>query len=98
MDAKFSRRWENLLVLQKRLKSEFSMCKYCAVNNVFLECFLVISDVLFLFEVNKENRAAGVLENHAEGEKYTEHSLRKFVRNKSPEIMPNLNSFFTSPK
>ncbi|KAI3848890.1 hypothetical protein MKW98_005871 [Papaver atlanticum] len=48
--------------------------------------------------VNKENRAAGVLENHAEGEKYTEHSLRKWVRNKSPEIMPNLNNFFTSPK
>ncbi|KAD6796023.1 hypothetical protein E3N88_06919 [Mikania micrantha] len=31
-------------------------------------------------------------------EKYAEHSLRKFVRNKSPEIMPNLNSFFADPK
>ncbi|KAL8233976.1 hypothetical protein R6Q59_020076 [Mikania micrantha] len=48
--------------------------------------------------VNKENRAAGVLDNFAEGEKYAEHSLRKFVRNKSPEIMPNLNSFFADPK
>ncbi|XP_076954230.1 uncharacterized protein LOC143628558 [Bidens hawaiensis] len=48
--------------------------------------------------VNKENRAAGVLDNFAEGERYAEHSLRKFVRNKSPEIMPNVNSFFTDPK
>ncbi|KAF5792108.1 putative NADH-ubiquinone reductase complex 1 MLRQ subunit [Helianthus annuus] len=48
--------------------------------------------------VNKENRAAGVLDNFAEGERYAEHSLRKFVRNKSPEIMPNLNSFFADPK
>ncbi|KAM0033600.1 putative NADH-ubiquinone reductase complex 1 MLRQ subunit [Helianthus debilis subsp. tardiflorus] len=48
--------------------------------------------------VTKENRAAGVLDNFAEGERYAEHSLRKFVRNKSPEIMPNLNSFFADPK
>jgi hypothetical protein len=51
----------------------------------------------FLFRVNKESRAAGVLENFAEGEKYSEHFLRKFVRNKSPEIMPSINSFFTDP-
>ncbi|KAK9067260.1 hypothetical protein SSX86_014586 [Deinandra increscens subsp. villosa] len=48
--------------------------------------------------VTKENRTAGVLDNHAEGERYAEHPLRKFVRNKSPEIMPNVNSFFTDPK
>ena len=48
--------------------------------------------------VNKEGRAAGVLDNFAEGEKYAEHSLRKFVRNKTPEIMPSINSFFTNPK
>ncbi|XP_076944091.1 uncharacterized protein LOC143614579 [Bidens hawaiensis] len=48
--------------------------------------------------VTKENRAAGVLYNFAEGEKYAEHALRKFVRNKSPEIMPNVNSFFADPK
>ncbi|CAK9138673.1 unnamed protein product [Ilex paraguariensis] len=47
--------------------------------------------------VNKERRAAGVLENYAEGEKYAEHFLRKFVRNKRPEIMPSINSFFTDP-
>lgn len=57
--------------------------------------------VLILFDmcrVNKENRAAGVLDNFAEGEKYAEHSLRKFVRNKDPEIMPSINSFFADPK
>ncbi|TXG50344.1 hypothetical protein EZV62_022868 [Acer yangbiense] len=48
--------------------------------------------------VNKENRAAGVLDNFAEGEKYSEHFLRKYVRNRTPEIMPSINSFFTDPK
>ncbi|KAI3430013.1 uncharacterized protein J3R85_008526 [Psidium guajava] len=47
--------------------------------------------------VIKEKRAAGVLDNFSEGRTYSEHALRKFVRNRSPEIMPNLNSFFTSP-
>ncbi|MBA0547946.1 hypothetical protein Golob_019075, partial [Gossypium lobatum] len=47
--------------------------------------------------VTKENRAAGVLDNFAEGEKYSEHFLRKYVRNKTPEIMPSINSFFTDP-
>ncbi|RZS00203.1 hypothetical protein BHM03_00029865 [Ensete ventricosum] len=46
--------------------------------------------------INKEGRAAGVLENYAEGEKYAEHSLRRFVRNRNPEIMPAINDFFTS--
>ncbi|KAJ8544957.1 hypothetical protein K7X08_017540 [Anisodus acutangulus] len=32
--------------------------------------------------VTKENRGAGVLENFSEGEKYAEHALRKFVRNR----------------
>ncbi|MGI4406711.1 NDUFA4 family protein, partial [Klebsiella pneumoniae] len=48
--------------------------------------------------VNKENRAAGILDNFAEGERYTEHAVRKFVRNRSPEIMPSINSFFADPK
>ncbi|XP_078443703.1 B12D protein [Wolffia australiana] len=48
--------------------------------------------------VNKEGRASGVLDNFAEGERYAEHSLRKFLRNKSPEIMPSINGFFTNPK
>ncbi|GMN49150.1 hypothetical protein TIFTF001_018330 [Ficus carica] len=47
--------------------------------------------------VTKENRAAGILDNFEEGEKYSQHTLRKFVRNKSPEIMPNVNKFFSDP-
>ncbi|KAL5082810.1 hypothetical protein RYX36_011231 [Vicia faba] len=47
--------------------------------------------------VNKQSRAAGVLENFSEGEKYTEHLLRKFSRNRSLEIMPGINGFFTDP-
>ncbi|GJU61687.1 hypothetical protein Tco_1243522 [Tanacetum coccineum] len=48
--------------------------------------------------VTKENRTAGVLDNFVEGERYAEHAVRKFVRNKSPEIMPSINSFFADPK
>ncbi|RWW44686.1 hypothetical protein BHE74_00049526 [Ensete ventricosum] len=51
-----------------------------------------------VIRVNKQNRAAGVLENFCEGEKYAEHGLRKFVRNKAPEIMPAVNKFFSDPK
>ncbi|XP_019433541.1 PREDICTED: uncharacterized protein LOC109340331 [Lupinus angustifolius] len=48
--------------------------------------------------VNKANRIAGVLDNHAEGEAYAENSLRKFVRNKSPQVMPSINKFFSNPE
>ncbi|RAL46862.1 unnamed protein product [Cuscuta campestris] len=48
--------------------------------------------------VTKENRTAGILENFAEGEKYAQHAVRKFVRNRSPEIMPSINGFFTDPE
>ncbi|KMT18463.1 hypothetical protein BVRB_2g026060 [Beta vulgaris subsp. vulgaris] len=48
--------------------------------------------------VNKENRAAGVLDNHKEGEKYAEHFIRKFSRTQSAEIMPGLNKFFSDPQ
>ncbi|XP_050223296.1 uncharacterized protein LOC126673258 [Mercurialis annua] len=47
--------------------------------------------------VNKQNRAAGILDNFEEGRKYSENFLRKFARNKSPEIMPSINRFFTDP-
>ncbi|KAJ8449145.1 hypothetical protein Cgig2_004200 [Carnegiea gigantea] len=54
-------------------------------------------NVVLLVTVTKENRAAGVLDNFAEGEKYAEHFVRRYVRNKAPEIMPSINSFFTDP-
>ncbi|KAE9607983.1 hypothetical protein Lal_00003441 [Lupinus albus] len=47
--------------------------------------------------VTKEHRSAGILDNHAEGEKYSQHFVRKFVRGKTPQIMPSLNKFFSDP-
>jgi len=49
------------------------------------------------FRVTKQNRAAGILDNFEEGEKYSEHSLRKYVRGKNPQIMPSVNNFFSEP-
>lgn len=48
--------------------------------------------------VTKQNRSAGILENYEEGERYAEHMLRKYVRNKEPQIMPSINNFFSDPK
>ncbi|KAK4257115.1 hypothetical protein QN277_006747 [Acacia crassicarpa] len=47
--------------------------------------------------LKKKDRLAGVLENEAEGKKYAEHAVRKFVRNRAPEIMPSINFFFADP-
>ncbi|KAK9120000.1 hypothetical protein Scep_018093 [Stephania cephalantha] len=47
--------------------------------------------------VTKEKRAAGVLDNFAEGERYAEHGFRKFIRNRAPEVMPSINKFFSDP-
>ncbi|KAF5746497.1 hypothetical protein HS088_TW06G00668 [Tripterygium wilfordii] len=47
--------------------------------------------------VMKEKRTAGVLDNFEEGERYAEHGLRKYVRNRSTQIMPKFNGFFTDP-
>ncbi|PKU81634.1 uncharacterized protein LOC110114759 [Dendrobium catenatum] len=48
--------------------------------------------------VRKEKRTAGVLDNLAEGERYREHGLRKYVRNKEPQIMPSVNDLFSKPE
>ncbi|KAJ8773644.1 hypothetical protein K2173_005890 [Erythroxylum novogranatense] len=47
--------------------------------------------------VSKDKRAAGVLENFEEGEKYAEHGLRKYVRGRPSQIMPSVNRFFSKP-
>ncbi|QCE13121.1 uncharacterized protein LOC114162964 [Vigna unguiculata] len=47
--------------------------------------------------VTKSNRAAGVLDNFEEGEKYSQHGLRKYVRGRTPQIMPSVNNFFSDP-
>lgn len=56
------------------------------------ECDVVVH------RVTKENRAAGILENFDEGQRYSQHGFRKFIDGKSPEIMPSVNSFFADPK
>ncbi|KAL2241704.1 uncharacterized protein LOC105177540 [Sesamum indicum] len=48
--------------------------------------------------INKAHRRRAVLENQEEGEKYAEHSLRKFLRTRPPEVMPSLNRFFSDHK
>lgn len=50
------------------------------------------------FRVTKENRGAGVLNNFEEGEKYSQHAVRKFLRNRPPQIMPSVNEFFSDPQ
>ncbi|KAG2641335.1 uncharacterized protein LOC120668288 [Panicum virgatum] len=47
--------------------------------------------------VLKEKRAAGVLENHDEGKRYSQHGFRKFIDGRKPEIMENLNSWMADP-
>lgn len=80
----------------------FLGCLNSITTNASVQSSYAVSDTSLLFSgtcrVNKENRAAGILENFAEGERYAEHSLRKLVRNRAPEIMPSLNSFFADPK
>ncbi|XP_010942172.1 uncharacterized protein [Elaeis guineensis] len=79
------------------------ICGFQLVRNICINPEVRYGDVLFhtygdFTRVSKEGRAAGVLENYAEGQKYAEHGLRRFVRNKAPEIMPSINRFFADPK
>ena len=57
----------------------------------------LLNCIMFCLRVTKENRAAGILDNFEEGEKYAQHSLRKFVRNKPSQIMPSINKWFSEP-
>ncbi|XP_030484269.2 uncharacterized protein LOC115700768 [Cannabis sativa] len=66
-----------------------SMCVFQLTRNVFMN-----PDV----RVNKANRSMGVLDNKDEGEKYAEHSLRRFLRTRPPEVMPTINHFFSQDK
>ncbi|XP_057970888.1 uncharacterized protein LOC131159746 [Malania oleifera] len=66
-----------------------SMCIFQLTRNI-----LTNPDV----RVNKEHRRMAVLENEEEGEKYAEHSLRKFLRSRPPEVMPAINRFFSNPQ
>ncbi|XP_022955974.1 uncharacterized protein LOC111457808 [Cucurbita moschata] len=66
-----------------------TLCVFQLTRNI-----LINPDV----RVNKEHRRMGVLENEEEGEKYAEHSLRRFLRTRPPEIMPAINRFFSQDK
>ncbi|KAM6549361.1 hypothetical protein CsatB_021037 [Cannabis sativa] len=66
-----------------------SMCVFQLTRNVFMN-----PDV----RVNKANRSMGVLDNKDEGKKYAEHSLRRFLRTRPPEVMPTINHFFSQDK
>ncbi|CAA6670601.1 unnamed protein product [Spirodela intermedia] len=57
--------------------------------------FQLVRNVCINPEVREDFWCLGQL---CRGEKYAEHGLRKFLRNKSPEIMPAINGFFTNPK
>ncbi|GAB2232815.1 hypothetical protein Droror1_Dr00011874 [Drosera rotundifolia] len=48
--------------------------------------------------IRKDHRTTAVLGNYEEGEKYAEHSLRKFLRTRGPEIFPSINGFFSNVK
>ncbi|CDP19974.1 unnamed protein product [Coffea canephora] len=61
------------------------MCIFQLTRNVLLN-----PDV----RVDKAHRKTAVLENQEEGEKYAQHSLRRFLRTRPPEIMPSINRFF----
>ncbi|XP_010029400.2 uncharacterized protein LOC104419438 [Eucalyptus grandis] len=65
------------------------MCVFQLTRNVALN-----PDV----RINKLNRRTGVLDNGEEGEKYSQHGLRKFLRTRPPEIMPAINHFFSEDK
>ncbi|KAK1324390.1 hypothetical protein QJS10_CPA01g01995 [Acorus calamus] len=74
---------------------------FVAVGFVVGMCgFQLIRNICFNPEVrvSKEGRTAGVLENFEEGHNYAEHRIRKLVRNRAPQIMPTINSFFNDPK
>ncbi|KAK9090107.1 hypothetical protein Sjap_023284 [Stephania japonica] len=62
------------------------MCVFQLTRNMLLN-----PDV----RINKAHRSSGVLENAEEGEKYSQHALRKYLRQRRPEIMPAINQFFS---
>lgn len=70
---------------------------YSMVLAINFKFVTILLKYMFGCRVTKENRAAGVLDNFEEGEKYAQHGVRKFLRTQTPEIMPKLNKFFSNP-
>ncbi|XP_066398941.1 uncharacterized protein [Miscanthus floridulus] len=88
--ASWSKRWirPEVYPLFVPMAAALGICSYQLVRNITGNPEV---------RVTKEKRAAGVLDNHEEGERYAMHGLRKFVRGKKPEIMASINSFFADP-
>ncbi|KAH0458184.1 uncharacterized protein LOC110093509 [Dendrobium catenatum] len=63
-----------------------SMCVFQITRNVLMN-----PDV----RIKKSNRASAVLENAEEGYKYSQHGFRKFLSDRTPQVFPALNSFFS---
>jgi hypothetical protein len=47
--------------------------------------------------VTKQNRAAGVLDNHDEGKRYSQHGVRRFWLSKRRDYMQALDNVPTDP-
>ena len=47
--------------------------------------------------VTKENRAAGVLDNHDEGRRYSQHGVRRFWLSKRRDYMQDMDNVPTDP-
>ncbi|CAM0952704.1 unnamed protein product [Alopecurus aequalis] len=47
--------------------------------------------------VTKQNRAAGVLENHEEGKRYSQHGVRRFWLSKRRDYMQAMDNVPTDP-
>lgn len=54
--------------------------------------------ILSAHRINKPHHSTAVLDNDKEGEKYAQHSLRKFLHQRPPEIMPAISEFFSKNK
>ncbi|KAL3683711.1 hypothetical protein R1sor_001733 [Riccia sorocarpa] len=65
------------------------LCGFCIFRNLAIN-----PDV----RINRDDRSAGVLENYSEGKSYKDHPLRMYVENRSPEIMPAINKYFSTSK
>ncbi|XP_020255196.1 uncharacterized protein LOC109832171 [Asparagus officinalis] len=62
------------------------LCAFQLTHNVLMN-----PDV----RINKAHRTMAVLENAEKGEKYSQHSFRKFLSHHRPEVMPALNRLFS---
>lgn len=80
---------EQIFPLFAAMGAALGICGFAIARNIAIN-----PDV----RISKEDRAAGILENYNEGKSYKDHSLRDYVKDCKPEIMPGLNRFFSASK